>query len=105
MAVGGQREVMLGLYAGEDPVGVYPDGGSRTGVDTRSGSGFVAKGLYSETEPPPTETGTVGVCAALLPERESERWGSGFEGFDADCGVVEGANGEAERTVDGTRGV
>ena len=41
---------MLGLGAGEDPDGVYPDDESCTGVLMRSGSGFVAEALYSETD-------------------------------------------------------
>lgn len=102
--MGGQREVMLGLCARGDPVGVDPDGEPRTGVDTRSGSGFITKGLYGEAERPPTETGKVEVCAVLLPERSGDRCRFGVEDFDADCGVVEGANGEAERTVDDTQG-
>ena len=50
VAAGGQREVIPGLGAGEEPAGVDTDDGSCTGVDTRSCSGFVTKVLCGETE-------------------------------------------------------
>ncbi len=64
---GGQREVMLGLEVGEGPAGVYPDGGSCTSVFTRSSSDFLARALYGETDRPPTEMGTLELCAELFP--------------------------------------
>jgi hypothetical protein len=103
-AAGGQREVILGLGAGEDPVGVYPDGESCIGVFTRSSSGFVAKALSGEADRPPTETGTVELCTELLPERKSGRWRSGVEVVKVGCGDVDEANGGAERALDDTQG-
>ena len=95
---------MLGLAAGEAPAGVYPEGESCTGVFTWSSDGFVAKPLYGETDRPPTELGTLELCAQLFLGRKRERWGSGVEDFETGCGDVDDANGEAERTLDDTQG-
>jgi hypothetical protein len=71
--VGGQRDATLVLGEAKVPTGVGPGNESCTSVRTRSGSSFVAKGLWGETERPTAETGTVELYGVLLPVLERGR--------------------------------